>query len=378
LALAGRLFKRHTSILPDLTQSDLKMSSSDSPTLRQKIGQLLIVGFRGFRPEDCDLIVRDIRAHHIGGIVLFDQEMADRTVDRRNVESPAQLRDLIGHLQAQAAIPLLVSIDQEGGRVNRLKAQYGFPESISHQELGKLDQPEETHRHAAQTARTLVDLGINLNLAPVVDLDANPDNPIIQGKGRSFSSEPDKVIEHAGEFIKAHREHKVLTCAKHFPGHGSASGDTHLGLVDVTNTWNDRELAPFRRLIELDLCDMIMSAHVFNSKLDAEHPATLSKAVITDLLRGKLGYDGVVCSDDLEMKAIADHYRLENSVPMAIGAGIDMLCFGNNLSYDPDIAPKAVEVLAKAVESGRIPESRIDESHRRVMALKRKADLIAS
>jgi beta-N-acetylhexosaminidase len=341
-------------------------------TLREKIGQLLSVGFRGCRPDECGLIGRDIREHHIGGVVLFDQEMADPTTKRRNVESPAQVKELLAFLQSQARIPLLTAIDQEGGRVNRLKPVYGFPESISHEELGKRGQPAETYRHAEATAKTLAGLGLNWNLAPVVDLDAHPDNPIIKGKGRSFSSDPETVARHAAEFVKAHRAQGVLTCAKHFPGHGSATGDTHLGLVDVTQTWSEQELTPFRRLIEAGLCDAVMSAHVFNAKLDPQRPATLSHAVITGLLREKLGFRGVITSDDMEMKAISSHYGLENSVPEAINAGIDVLCFGNNLSYDPNIAGRAADILVRAVESGRVPAARIDESCERVLALKRK------
>ena len=351
-----------------------------APTLREKIGQLLIVGFRGTAPADCAAIERDLREHHIGGVILFDQEMAGGTIDsgprRRNIESPEQVRTLLRHLQAHAKIPLLTSIDQEGGRVNRLKPAYGFPPSISHQELGALDQPAETYRHATATARTLADLGFNLNLAPVVDLDAHPNNPIIKGKGRAFSSDPAAIVRHAAEFIRAHRAHGVLTCAKHFPGHGSATGDTHLGLVDVTATWTERELIPFRDLIAQGLCDVIMTAHVFNARLDPDHPATLSRAVMTGLLREKLGFDGVITSDDMEMKAISTRYGLAESVPLAIEAGLDVLCFGNNLTYDPDIAGKAVAILVRAVESGRIPESRIDLSYHRVLALKRKAALI--
>lgn len=352
-------------------------SPSPSPTLREKIGQLLIVGFRGCVPAECEHVVRDIRQHHVGGVILFDQEMADASRRRRNIESPAQVRALVEFLQAQAGLPLLVAIDQEGGRVNRLKPAAGFPASLSHEELGRINQPAETYRHAEATAQTLAGLGFNLNLAPVVDLDAHPDNPIIKGKGRSFSSDPESVARHAAEFVRAHRAHGVLACAKHFPGHGSAAGDTHLGLVDVTPTWHERELIPFQRLIAADLCDVIMSAHVFNAKLDPVHPATLSHAVITGLLREKLGYQGVIMSDDMEMKAISSHYGLENSVPAAIEAGIDMLCFGNNLSYDPGIAGKAIDILARAVEAGRISEARIDASCARVRALKRKARLIA-
>jgi beta-N-acetylhexosaminidase len=356
-------------------------ASTPSPGLREKIGQLLIVGFRGLKPAECDLIVRDIRENHIGGVILFDQEMADGTIDsgprRRNIESPAQVKKLLTFLQTQAATPLLVAIDQEGGRVNRLKPAYGFPPSISHQELGALDQPTETYRQAELTAQTLAGLGFNWNLAPVVDLDAHPDNPIIKGKGRSFSADPEAVARHADEFVRAHRAHGVLTCEKHFPGHGSATGDTHLGLVDVTAAWTERELIPFQKLIAAGLCDAIMTAHVFNAKLDSDRPATLSKKIITGLLRENLGFDGVIISDDMEMKAISSHYGLENSVPAAIEAGLDVLCFGNNLAYDPAIASRAIDILVRAVESGHLTEARIDVSYQRVLALKRKAALIS-
>ena len=339
------------------------------------IAQLLIVGFRGARPADCALIARDVHEHGVGGIILFDQEMADGTAARRNIESPAQVRDLIAFLQAQAATPLLVSIDQEGGRVNRLKAEYGFPESVSQEELGRRDDPAETFRRASITAETLASVGLNLNLAPVVDLDANPDNPIIKGKKRSFSADPETVARHALEFARAHRARGVACCAKHFPGHGSARGDTHLGLVDVTDTWHERELVPFQRLIEAGACDAIMSAHVFNAKLDPERPATLSRRVINGLLRGRLRFDGVVLSDDMEMKAIADHYGLETAAPAALEAGIDVLCFGNNMNYDPDIAPKAIAILERAIAGGKLSAARIEQSYQRVLALKRRLGL---
>ncbi len=356
-------------------------SSVPVPTLREKIGQLLCLGFRGMRPADCEVIVRDLREHHIGSVILFDQEMAGGTVDSgfrpRNIASPAQVKELVAFLQSRAGRPLLVAIDQEGGRVNRLKPAYGFPASVSHEELGALDQPAETHRQAALTARTLAGLGLNWNFAPVVDLDVNPDNPIIKGKRRSFAADPEQVARHAAEFVAAHRAEGVLTCLKHFPGHGSAMGDTHLGLVDVSTTWHERELEPFRRLIAAGRCDTIMTAHVFNRHLDPDRPATLSRAVITGLLRGRLGFDGVITSDDMEMKAISSHYGLANSVPEAINAGIDVLCFGNNLTYDPDIAAKAADILVQAVGSGRVPAARIDESYARVLALKRRAGLMA-
>ena len=346
--------------------------ASATVTLREKIAQLLLIGFRGSQPSECGAILRDIHEHRIGGIILFDQEMVEASARRRNIESPEQVKELVHHLQSAANGTLLVAIDQEGGRVNRLKADYGFPPSVSHEELGRIDRPEETFRQASVTARTLAGLGINFNLAPVADLDANPHNPIIKGKGRCFSSDPEAAARHATEFVRAHHEQGILTCLKHFPGHGSAAGDTHLGLVDVTQTWSDQELIPFQRLISSGLCDAIMSAHVFNARLDPLHPATLSPAVINGLLRNQLGFNGVVTSDDMEMRAISSHYGLEKSVPSAIEAGIDLLCFGNNLNYDPEIAGKAIEILAQTVQSGRISESRIETSFQRIQALKQR------
>jgi len=258
-----------------------------------------------------------------------------------------------------------------------LKSRYGFPETISHEELGVKNNLDFTFSHAELIAKTLAEMGINLNLAPVVDLDANPTNPIIRGKTRSFHSDPEIVAQHAIAFAKAHRKHGVLTCAKHFPGHGSATGDTHLGLVNVTKTWSERELIPFQRLIEAGLCEIMMTAHVFNATLDTEVPATLSKKVLQGMLRDKLGYRGVIISDDMEMKAISAHFGLEKAIELGINAGLDILCFGNNMNYDVNIGENAMNIILRLVESGKISETRIEESFQRITELKRKANLIS-
>jgi beta-N-acetylhexosaminidase len=344
-------------------------------SLRDKIGQMLLVGFRGYEVRASDPVAKDASERNLGAIVYFDQEMADTQLQGRNVKSPAQLKTLSETLQKLAKTPLLISIDQEGGRVNRLKSSYGFPETISHEELGKKNDLAFTFNHAELIAKTLAEVGINLNLAPVVDLDVNPENPIIKGKKRSFHSDPEIVAQHAIEFAKAHRKHGVLICPKHFPGHGSAMGDTHLGLVDVTKTWNERELIPFQRMIESGLCDLMMTAHVFNANLDSERPATLSKKILQGILRDKLGFCGVIVSDDMEMKAISGQYGLENAIQFAIDAGIDLLCFGNNMSYDANIGEKAMKIILQLVESKRISEARIDESFRRITNLKQTNSL---
>jgi beta-N-acetylhexosaminidase len=350
---------------------------SSNPSLREKIGQMLLVGFRGYEVQNSDPICVDTRDRNLGAVILFDQEMADTQLLGRNIKSPEQVATLVKTLQKNARTPLFVSIDQEGGRVNRLKATYGFPETLSHEELGTRNDPAFTFSHAEMIAKTLAGLGINLNLAPVVDLDANPDNPIIKGKKRSFHSDPEIVATHAIEYARAHRKHGVLTCSKHFPGHGSAMGDTHLGLVNVTKTWNERELIPFRRMIEAGVADVIMTAHVFNANLDPDRPATLSKRVLQGMLREKLDYRGLIISDDMEMKAISAHYGLENSILFGIEAGLDILCFGNNMSYDRNIGEKAMGIITDLVETGKLSEARIDESHRRILALKRQLRLIS-
>jgi len=348
---------------------------SSQPTLREKIGQMLLLGFRGYEVNDGHPLARDLAEGNLGGVIFYDQEMADRSLSGRNIRSREQVKALVASLQHRARTPLLVAIDQEGGKVNRLKPAYGFPATRSQAELGKVNLPGQTFAHAEQMAQTLADLGINLNLAPVVDLAVCEANPIIQAIGRSFSGDPAIVARHALEFVRAHRVRGVMTCPKHFPGHGSARGDTHQGLVDVTAHWTEQEVIPFQRLIEAGCCDLVMTAHVFNRTLDAERPATLSRAVLDGLLRGKLGFKGVIVSDDMEMKAISSHYGLEQALHYGIEAGLDLLCFGNNMIYDANIGTKAAELIERLVVSGKITEARIDESFGRLQNLKRKYNL---
>jgi beta-N-acetylhexosaminidase len=344
----------------------------DTETLADKIGELVMVGFRGTTLDGSDPILEHVRAGHVGGVVLFSVDVA--TGGPRNIESPEQLRSLVAELQAAAPSPLLVAVDQEGGRVSRLSERYGFPATPSQQELGERSSVELTANQARQTAETLAGAGINLNLAPVVDVNVDPSSPVIGALGRSFSADPAVVTDHARAVIEAHRGKGVLTAVKHFPGHGSAPGDTHLGFVDVTATWSPEELDPYRRLIGEGNVDLVMTAHVFNGRLDAQWPATLSPSTIDGILRDELGFEGVVVSDDLQMGAIADHYGVETAVHQALAAGVDILLFANNTprDYDPDIAPRVVALVEGLVRDGAISEERIDESVRRVRALDRR------
>ena len=332
---------------------------------------MILVGFRGLELSESDLIVHEIKAGSIGGVILFDRDVS-LGKDERNIQSPEQVTNLTKALQSFSSVPLIISIDQEGGLVNRLKEKYGFPESVTQQFLGSSNNKQLTSDHAFVTAKTLSEIGINLNHSPCVDLNTNPSNPVIGMKERSFSADPSMVTELAGLVIDEHRANRVATTLKHFPGHGSSSGDSHLGFVDVSETWIEEELIPYRELIALNLADMIMTAHIYNSKLDEKYPATLSAKVINGLLRDQLGWDGVVISDDMQMKAISDHYSLSESVELAINAGVDILVFGNNVSYDADISLKVNHVILELVSEGKIPESRIEESFKRIMNFKNK------
>ena len=343
-------------------------NSRQPDSLSIKIGQMLMIGFRGMEAGDGSTIAADIRERRIGGVVLFDYDVQSAT-PIRNIESTEQLRQLTSELQMLSAIPLFIAIDQEGGRVCRLKPSRGFPPTVSAASLGKLDNADSTRQAAGSTAALLASLGVNMNLAPDVDVNVNPNNPVIGKLDRSFSADPAVVARQARIFVDAFHQHGIIAALKHFPGHGSSTTDTHKDFTDVTATWSRAELKPYRTLIRDGYDDPVMTAHVFNAKLDSLYPATLSKATIDGVLRRQLGFRGVVLSDDMQMKAIADRYGLEEAIRLAIDAGVDVLIFGNNVSYDPDIASKATGIIRRLVEQGAITPERINESYRRIMAL---------
>lgn len=328
--------------------------------LEVKIGQMIMLGFRGTAVNDNSMIIRAIREQRIGSVVFF----------RYNIQNPPQLRQLTTDLQAASTLPLFIAVDHEGGWVNRFRAGFGFQSNYSEQYLGAVNDLALTRQQSENAAEQLASLGINLNLAPVVDLNLNPGNPVIGAVERSFSADPAVVVAQARAVIESHRKHKVLTTLKHFPGHGSSRHDSHLGFVDVTDTWQEVELQPYAELIQTGLCDLIMTAHIFNANLDDKYPATLSQATITGLLRAKLGYQGVIVSDDMQMRAISAQYDFETAIRLVVTAGVDIIAIANNLNYRSDNAERTVNIIRKMVEDGTIPLERINQSYQRIMALK--------
>ncbi len=338
-------------------------------TLEEKIGQLFVMGFRGGDVSPGSAVHHDITELGVGGVILFDKDMVyHRPVN--NIESPEQLKELTEQLQSYSDLPLFISIDQEGGLINRLKPEYGFPKTRSHGELGKLNDPKETEIEGAHIAKMLKEMGINLNFAPVLDIAKNPETSVIGKRERSFGANATTVSIHSESYVKGHESENILSCCKHFPGHGSAVGDTHFGFVDVTDTWEENEVSPYKNLIDKGLCRMIMTAHIFNKRFDDKLPSTLSEKAIQGFLRSELGYDGVVISDDMQMQAISDHYSLKESLRLGILAGLDLFCFGNNLLQEQIRASEAINAVLELVEEGKISEERIDVSVKRILKLK--------
>ena len=330
-----------------------------------KIGQMLLIGFP--KAEVDPLVLEEVRKGKVGSVIIFEKNIPPRN-------SFVGLKKIIWTYQAAAPIPLFVTIDQEGGRVNRLKDKYGFPRSITAEAMGEAKTLDSVRFYSEATAATLAGLGINLNFAPVVDLASNPTNPIIARYGRAFSANEDSVALLAKEFIKGHRKFNVLTSLKHFPGHGSSKDDTHLGIADVTNTWEKRELKPYQALIDSGYVDAVMTSHIVNRKLDADgHPGTLSDDILKGILRETMGFDGVVFTDDMQMHAITKHYGLEDAIRLAILAGVDIMTFSNNISgSDQRTVDKVHSIIRGMVKKGVIAEARIDASFDRIMKLKKK------
>lgn len=333
------------------------------------LGQMFVVGFDGLSVDSHHWVVQSIERDRLGGVILFD-----RNIDgsRQNIESPGQLRELTQSLQKYSDTPLIITIDQEGGQVCRLKESDGFTSSVSAEALSKTADLVDAAGKMAQIARSLVSHGINLNLAPVVDLAINPNNPIISRYKRSFGKDIDPVVKYATMFIEEHHRQHIACCLKHFPGHGSSNEDSHLGFVDITDCWQKLELEPYKKLFAAGFADAVMTAHVFHRELDAHLPATLSPVILQGILRRELGFTGVIITDDLQMKAISSRWDLEEAVQKSVLAGVDLLIIGNNLDRQQDVVARGIRAIEELLAAGRVDEEQIRASLHRINTLKKK------
>ena len=321
-------------------------------------GQMIMAGFEGttLTPETEDLI----RNHHVGGLILFS----------RNYENPKQLYTLIRDLQNVAAststgLPLFISVDQEGGRVARLTEPFTqYPPLCC---LGQAQSESLAYRFGQSLAAELVDVGINMDYAPVLDVHTNPENPIIGD--RAIASDPETVAKLANSFIKGFKDKGMIPVGKHFPGHGDTHLDSHLDLPTVKRdaaTLEAVELLPFKETIARGL-EVIMTAHVIYTAWDAKNPATFSKIILQDILRKQLGFQGVIMSDDLEMKAVEKYFPFDAFPRMGIEAGLDMFLICNNVEKIKALHDQ----LVQDVNNGTIPTAPIQQSVERILHLKK-------
>lgn len=324
-----------------------------SETLTAAAASLLIVGFPETTSNEG---LRSLLQRGVGGVILF----------KRNVEDPVQVASLINKLQAarRDPPPLLVSVDQEGGRVARLRAPLTeWPEMAF---LGRTGDESLAHRFGEALAGELTPLGFNLDFAPVMDVDSNPANPVIGN--RALSRDPLEVARLGTAILRAMQRNGLLACAKHFPGHGDTISDSHLELPELPHDMERLrrvELVPFQAAIAAGVATL-MTAHVRFTALDPDAPATLSPRVIDGLLRRQMGYQGVVISDDLEMKAVLDHYGIAESVRLGLAAGVDAFL----VCHQIDRQEEALEALIRAAEASSELKNRLLESAGRVARLR--------
>lgn len=323
--------------------------------LRAAAGRVLVGGFPGetLHGDFRGLVEEGL----VGGAILFARNL-------RGLEHAASLVSELRALASPLGAPLLVSIDQEGGRVQRLRAP--FPELPPMRSVGDLGRKSVARRAGVLIGECLAMAGFTQNYAPVLDVDSNPDNPVIGD--RSFSRDPSAVARLGAAYIDGLQSAGVAACGKHFPGHGDTSKDSHLELPTLPHG-RERleaiELVPFRAAVRAGVAS-IMTAHVLFPALDPAHPATLSEHVIEALLRRGMGFDGVIVSDDLEMKAVADHYGVEDAAIRAIRAGCDQLL----ICHQPELVRRAHQALVAAALDGTLPAARLMEAAARVDRLK--------
>jgi beta-N-acetylhexosaminidase len=338
-------------------------------SIADKVGQMLLVGYAN-TGTSMDVLYEDIHDRNLGGILHFGY----------NITSRNQIRDRNKEFQDLATTPLFLATDQEGGRVARLSATNGFSNTNSAYTTGILwGRVDSTRSQAARMAGWFVDIGMNVNFAPVVDVNVNPSNPVIAGLQRSYSANPELVYHHASAFISEFQNRNVATSLKHFPGHGSSRADSHDGFTDITDTWKSYELVPYLRLIENNPPDMVMTGHLYHASFDTEYPATLSYSTLTGLLRDSLNYDGIIISDEMFMGALSLNYTFDESVIKAIEAGVDILLFNYNLcrtnvrcgqQTSGSLVQYVIDLVERKISEGVISEARIDESYHRIMSLK--------
>jgi beta-N-acetylhexosaminidase len=342
------------------------LSPAFAATLEQMAGQMIVVGFQGNDADDISVkVLRDqLAAGRLGGVMYL----------KTNVKSLDAVRAMNAAFhEASPGLPPFLMLDQEGGGVERLTRAVGFSEIPSAATVAARNSPDDAEAIYEAMAGAIADLGFTVNLGPVADINLNRNNRVIARVGRAFGKDAETVAVYDEAFIKAHHASGLLTSLKHFPGHGSSSADSHEGFVDITNTWSEAELDPYRALFAGGYDDFVMVGHLYHAgytDAGTQTPASLSAQWITGVLRNELGFDGVVISDDLEMGAIRQHFTLEQTVTRAVRAGMDMLLFSNTAKYRASLSSEILDILVTEAQADPAFAARIEESYNRIIALK--------
>jgi beta-N-acetylhexosaminidase len=327
------------------------------------IGQMLVLGFSGDAADapGARRLAAHVAAGHVGGVCFLGHNAHSRA----GVEGLARLFGTAG-----ARNRTLIAIDHEGGAVQRLGPKLGYPYIPAARDVAANVGPDRAQSLYRAVAQEMRKAGFNLNLAPVVDLGFEPRNPAVTYWGRTFGKDGATVAQYAAAFIAGHRQAGVLTTVKHFPGHGSTLVDSHDQIVDLTPTWREDELTPYRILARAGMIDVVMSGHLAHADLTGGEPATLSRKAVETVLRESIGYQGVVMTDDLDMAAIRTKYSLKDAVIKAVTAGNDLILLSNSLDPDPDLPITVIGWIRAAIAAGQIPAGRIEQSAARLAALR--------
>ncbi len=335
----------------------LLTSCSFALELDDKISQMIILGFNGNSVNSIGFkrILKDIENKKISGVILFS----------KNIKSKNDLIKMNEKILSASDITPFISIDNEGGAIQR----HNFYESLTAKEISKKDEIEIKEEYS-KMADLLSELKINLNFAPCVDLAIN-ENSIIAEKQRSYGLNPNEVAKIARIFISEHNKRKIATSIKHFPGHGSAKGDTHKGFVNSTDVFEKNELVPYQELKDLDEMNMVMVSHIYNKNIDKDFPASLSEKTVRELLINDIGFKGVIISDDYDMGAIKKNYSLRDIVVNSINSGVDIMLFSNNIGKNNvNISTDIHRIIKEEIKKGTIKQEDIDRAYKKILALK--------
>lgn len=342
------------------SENDPVSDMVDEMSLEEKIGQMMFAGFSG--TEMSESIDRLINTYKIGGIIFY----------KHNIQSAAQMIALQNEIREgnhANKLPLLFGVDQEGGRISRMPDEVkNLPASLA---IGNVNNREYSYEIGTLLGKQVKAFGFNLDFAPVLDVHSNPNNPVIGD--RSFGTDPKVVSTHGVETMKGIQSENIIPVVKHFPGHGDTSVDSHLELPIVNKNLDELEqleLIPFAEAVE-NGADVVMAAHILLPQIDQDYPSSMSKVIMTDILREQLGFNGVIITDDMTMGAIVKNYSVAAASVQSVKAGMDIIL----VAHGEENIIAAAEALKAAVENGEITEERINESVARIIRLKQKYNL---